>query len=125
MSSADAAILRNCLGNLYMAVARYGLRPDTPADKDVLFAMDEAARALGPPYSELETCEQCSGTKRTPDGLNCTACNAMGESAAACMAKVRQHFDERRLGPVCSACQAPNTRGALLESGKCTACEFL
>jgi hypothetical protein len=29
-----------------------------------------------------ETCEQCSGTKRTPDGLNCTACNAMGESAA-------------------------------------------
>lgn len=27
-----------------------------------------------------ETCEQCSGTKRTADGLNCTACNAMGES---------------------------------------------
>lgn len=26
---------------------------------------------------------------------------------------------------VCSACKAPNTRGALLGSGKCTACEVL
>jgi hypothetical protein len=29
-----------------------------------------------------ETCPQCSGSRRTSDGLNCTACNAMGESAA-------------------------------------------
>ena len=28
-------------------------------------------------------------------------------------------------GPVCSGCQAPNTRGALLESGKCIVCEVL
>lgn len=28
-------------------------------------------------------------------------------------------------GPVCSGCHAPNTRGALLESGKCTVCEVL
>lgn len=51
----DAVLLRNCLGNLYAAVQRFGRRPDAPVDLDVQFAMREAAQLLGPPYSELET----------------------------------------------------------------------
>jgi hypothetical protein len=47
----DLALARNCLGNLYMAVARYGVRSGTLVDNDVKFAMYEAAQFLGPPYS--------------------------------------------------------------------------
>lgn len=61
----DVVLLRNCLGNLYVAVQRFGRKPECPVDLDVQFAMREAARALGPPYSELETCALCGGTKQT------------------------------------------------------------
>lgn len=45
-SSVDIAIARNCLGNLYAAVQRFG-----PIDADIQFAMREAAQFLGPPYT--------------------------------------------------------------------------
>jgi hypothetical protein len=47
----EVAILRNCLGNLYVAVENLGRVPSVPRDADVQFAMREAAHALGPPYS--------------------------------------------------------------------------
>ncbi len=47
----EVAILRNCLGNLYVAVQNLGRVPGVPRDADVQFAMREAAQALGPPYS--------------------------------------------------------------------------
>jgi hypothetical protein len=31
-------------------------------------------------FMKEPACEQCSGKRHTSDGLNCTACNAMGES---------------------------------------------
>lgn len=40
-------ILRNCLGNLYVAVQRFA-----PQDADIQFAMREAGMALGPPYAD-------------------------------------------------------------------------
>jgi hypothetical protein len=46
----EIALLRNCLGNLYAAVQRFG-----PIDADIQFAMREAAQVLGPPYSSVET----------------------------------------------------------------------
>jgi hypothetical protein len=63
----EIALLRNCLGNLYAAVQRFG-----PIDADIQFAMREAAQVLGPPYSSVETCgapldadgvDQCERTK--------------------------------------------------------------
>jgi hypothetical protein len=50
----EIALLRNCLGNLYAAVQRFG-----PIDADIQFAMREAAQVLGPPYSSVETRCEC------------------------------------------------------------------
>jgi hypothetical protein len=62
VSSTDVIILRSCLGNLYAAVQRFG-----PIDADIQFAMREAAQALGPPYSAVET-------PVVPDGDRCDRC---------------------------------------------------
>ena len=52
--SGELALARNALGNLYAAVARLGRRPDVPFDADTVFAMQEAAQVLGPPYSQIK-----------------------------------------------------------------------
>ena len=65
-------------------------------NRSVRDQLDEQMRAglieLRKGGAAQETCEQCSGSKRTPDGLNCTACNAMGESAAETPAELPTQY---------------------------------
>ena len=43
-TSGDLPLARNALGNLYMAVLKFG-----PIDRDIQFAMNEAGQLLGSP----------------------------------------------------------------------------
>lgn len=67
----DLPLARNALGNLYMAVLKFG-----PIDRDIQFAMREAAKLLGPPYlSEKTECDRGIHERGATD--ICVRCGTM------------------------------------------------
>jgi hypothetical protein len=83
----------------------------------VLLALDGAWRAG---YTPTEICEALAAKQRKNEGRKWPDWRTAEPGKA-----IEHDRSAQETGPVCSGCQAPNTRGALLESGKCTVCEAL
>ncbi len=94
-TSGDLLLARNALGNLYMAVLKFG-----PIDRDIGFAMNEAGQLLGSPLqvkTSVIGCKDCDYYRSTGLG-ECKSCGASLVHCPTCKTAIA--FE----GDVCGLC---------------------